>query len=129
MPVESLKAFTQSLLAQSPPEDDENSPRVIAVKPPMPAPTPVRPNGQKIQPASPAYDPAFVCVLELATVLAMRDQETFDSFGKEVAQGLKSAVRDADRLHPVAISRASYYLLNLLKASDVSILPAPHISL
>lgn len=120
MPVESLKSFTASLLSQVP--EDEASPRVIVVKPQMAAPTAVRPNGQKVQPAQPAYDPAFVCLLELATILATRDEETVAVIGKEVADHLQLAVRDSGRLHSVAVSRASYYLLTLLKASDVSFL-------
>jgi brefeldin A-resistance guanine nucleotide exchange factor 1 len=120
MPSESLGAFTQSLLSYLPPDDVENSPKVIVVKPPIASPTPIRPNGQKPQPTTPDYDPALVCVLELATVLATRDQDSVSSFGKDVAQSLKSVIHDADNLHPVTVGRASYYLLNLLKASDVS---------
>ncbi|GAB7355078.1 hypothetical protein MBLNU459_g5665t1 [Dothideomycetes sp. NU459] len=117
MPVESLKSFSAAILSHVP--EDEASPRVIVVKPQLPAPTPLRPNGQKApQPARPIYDPAFVCLLELATVLAMRDEQTMLALGKDVAESLQSAIRDSDRLHPVAVSRASYYLLNLLKASD-----------
>lgn len=101
--------------------EDESSPRVIVVKAPVAAPTAIRPNGQKVQPAQPVYDPAFVCLLELATVFTMRDGETVAALGKEVAEQLQAAVRDADRLHPVVVSRASYYLLSLLRASEVSI--------
>lgn len=120
MPSDPLRAFTQSLLSYMPPDDVESSPKVIVVKPPVAAPTPIRPNGQKPQPTIPDYDPALVCVLELATVLAMRDQDSASLFGKDVAQCLKSVIHDADGLHPVTLGRASYYLLNLLKASEVS---------
>lgn len=116
MPVESLRSFTAALLSQMP--EDEASPRVITVKTQMPAPTPVRPNGQKVQPTQPTYDPAFVCLLELATILSMRDRDTTAALGKEVAEALESAIRDSQRLHPVAVSRATYYLLSLLKVSD-----------
>ncbi|THY94491.1 Sec7-domain-containing protein [Aureobasidium pullulans] len=118
MPSDPLRAFTQSLLSYMPPDDVESSPKVIVVKPPVAAPTPIRPNGQKPQPTIPDYDPALVCVLELATVLAMRDQDSASLFGKDVAQCLKSVIHDADGLHPVTLGRASYYLLNLLKASE-----------
>ena len=118
MPVESLKSFVSSLLSQVP--EDEASPRVIVVKPPVHAPTPVRPNGQKPESTQPAYDPALVCLLEVATTLATRDSETVSALGKEIADTLQSAIRDSERLHPIAVSRASYYLLKLLKASDVS---------
>ncbi|KAF1347875.1 hypothetical protein BDV97DRAFT_298439 [Delphinella strobiligena] len=115
MPVESLRSFTALLLEQVP--EDPASPRVIVVKPQLPAPTPVRPNGQKVQPAQPTYDPAFVCMLELATILAIRDEDTVAALGKAVAESLESAIRDSERLHPVAVSRATYYILSLLKAS------------
>lgn len=118
MPVQSLQSFVKALLSYIP--DDEASPRVIVVKPQIAAPTPLRPNGQKPQVAQPVYDPAYVCLLELAVVLATRDEETIATFGKDVAEFLQAAVRDYERLHPVAVSRATYYLLSLLKASDVS---------
>lgn len=117
MPVESLKSITVALLSHVP-EEDDSSPRVITVKAQLPAPTPVRPNGQKVQPVKPTYEPSLVYILELATVLAMRDRDTVAEMGKEVAEALESAIRDSQRLHPIAVSRASYYLLSLLKACD-----------
>ncbi|KAI5212196.1 Sec7-domain-containing protein [Aureobasidium subglaciale] len=93
MPIDALKAFTQSLLLYLPPDDIESSPKVIVVKSPVVAPTPVRANGQKPQPVTPDYDPGLVCILELATVLAMRDQASVSSFGQEVAQSLKSLLK------------------------------------
>lgn len=117
MSVDSLKALTAALLAQIP---EDASPRVIVVKPEVAAPTPVRPNGVKPQGSQPAYDPAYVCLLELATVLVMRDEQTLAALGKEVAEALQLAVRDSGRQHPVTVSRTSYYLLSLLRASDVS---------
>jgi brefeldin A-resistance guanine nucleotide exchange factor 1 len=108
MPSNSLGVFTQSLLSYLPPDDVENSPKVIVVKPPVASPIPIRPNGQKPQPITPDYDPALVCVLELATVLASRDQDSVSSFGQDVAQSLKSVIQDADNLHPVTVGRASY---------------------
>jgi brefeldin A-resistance guanine nucleotide exchange factor 1 len=121
MPSDALRAFTQSLLSYMPADDVESSPKVIVVKSQVAAPIPIRPvDGQKLQPVTPDYDPALVYILELGTVLAMRDEDSVSSFGKDVAQCLKSVIRDANGLHPVTVSRASYYLLNLLKASDVS---------
>jgi len=99
---------------------EDASPRVITVKPEVPAPTPVRPNGLKATSALPAYDAGFVCLIELATVLAIRDQESIEVIGGSVANVLQAAIRDADRLHPFAVSRLCYYLLCLLRASNVS---------
>lgn len=116
LPVESLKSLTMSLLSHLPEQD---SPRVIAVKPDLPAPTPVRANGTKtINAEPPVYNPAVVYVLELATILALRDEETITSLGADVAEALQTVIRDADRLHSVALSRCVFYLLSLLRASN-----------
>ena len=116
LPVGSLKSLTLSLLAHLPEHD---SPRVIAVKPEIPAPTPVRPNGTKSTGLDrPMYDPAVVYVLELATILALRDEETITVLGSEVADALQAVIGDSDRLHPVALSRTVFYLLALLRASN-----------
>ena len=116
LPVESLKSLTLSLLGHLP---ENESPRVITVKPEMPAPTPVRANGAKSPPAEqPAYDPAVVYVLELATILALRDEETIVALGSDVSRALESVIGDAEKLHPVALSRTVFYLLSLLRASN-----------
>ncbi|KAI7682970.1 Sec7-domain-containing protein, partial [Hortaea werneckii] len=75
LPVGSLESLTMSLLSHLP---ENESPRVISVKPALPAPTPLRGNGTKLSQNAdqPVYDPAVVYVLELATILALRDEET-----------------------------------------------------
>ena len=118
MPVEALHSLLLSLLEQIP---EDTSPRVIVVKPDLPAPTPVRPNGNKSRQNAPEYDPRIVFVLELATILALRDSESVEAIGKEVADVLQSVVRDASKFHYVVVSRAVYYLLSLLRATAVSI--------
>lgn len=117
LPIESLKSLTMSLLSHLP---ENESPRVITVKPEMPAPTPLRTNGTQRAPAEsgPIYDPAVVYVLELATILALRDEETITTLGSDVANALQTVIGDADRLHPVALSRTVFYLLSLLRASN-----------
>lgn len=117
LPVHSLKALLRALLAQIP---EDTSPRVIVVKPEIPSTSsPVRPNGNKARPNRPAYDPSIVFVLELATILALRDKETVEELGKDVADALQTVIRDAANVHPVVVSRAVYYLLSLLRASNV----------
>ena len=116
LPVESLKSLTMSLLGHLPEND---SPRVISVKPEIAAPTPLRANGAKSPSIDqPAYDPAVVYVLELATILALRDEETIVALGSDVSKALESVIGDAERLHPVALSRTVFYLLSLLRASN-----------
>lgn len=113
LPVQSLKALTSALLSHLPEAD---SPRVIAVKPELPSPP--RTNGTKSSSEAPVYNPAVVYVLELATILALRDEETITGLGADVADALQTVIRDADRLHSVALSRTVFYLLSLLRASN-----------
>ncbi|KAF2459147.1 cytohesin-2 [Lineolata rhizophorae] len=119
LPVDCLRSLVLALLAQVP---EDTSPRVIVVKPDLPNPTPVRPNGggagKSRQHSGPVYDPSLPFVLELATLLALRDKETVAALGKDVADALQTVVRDAQGTHPEAIARAVYYLLTLLRASS-----------
>ncbi|KAF2188369.1 Sec7-domain-containing protein [Zopfia rhizophila CBS 207.26] len=123
LPVESLRSLLMSLLEQIP---EDGSPRVIVVKPELPPPASPRPNGNKAKLNRPTYDPSLVFVLELATVLALRDEETVRELAKDVTDSLQSVIRDASKLHPVVIARSVYYLLSLLKASnDFDFIRAP----
>ncbi|KAF2994489.1 GDP/GTP exchange factor for ARF [Curvularia kusanoi] len=122
LPVETLRSLLQSLLEHIP-EDGE--PRVIVVKPEVPGQAP-RPNGSKVKGKGPVYDPSLVFVLELATVLAQRDEESVKELAKDVTDALSTVIRDASKHHPVVIARSVYYLLGLLKASnDYDFIRAP----
>lgn len=116
LPVESLKSLTKALLGSLPEEDD--SPRVITVKTDVPSSQLARSSTAKATVDAPLYDPALVYVLELATILALRDEETISTLGADAAEALQVAIRDADHVHPVALSRAVFYLLSLLRASN-----------
>jgi len=119
MPVESLKPLVQALLAQLP---DDPSSIVISVKSETdPEPTT---NGQRSASGGPNYDPAMVYLLELCTVLALRDTETVESLGADVAEALQNVLRNAASYHFITISRTLFYLLHLLHASYVSSLPS-----
>jgi brefeldin A-resistance guanine nucleotide exchange factor 1 len=120
MPIDALRSLVDSLLAQLP---EEESPRVMVVKPDLPPPSPIRPNGQRSRINAPVYDPAVVFVLELSTLLCLRDEETVHEFGMDVADALRRIVRNSSNVHYIIISRAVYYLLRLLQASQVSIYP------
>lgn len=115
LPTEPLQAFLETLLKQLP---EDNTPQVIVVKPEMPAPKPVRPNGEKAKPVGLAYEPSMVFVLEFCTILAARDESTMAKFGKQICEALHTVVRDASHMHPVTLSRAVYYLLSFLRASQ-----------
>ncbi|KAH7116070.1 hypothetical protein B0J11DRAFT_116620 [Dendryphion nanum] len=123
LPLESLRSLLMSLLEQIP---EDGSPRVIVVKPDLPNNPNPRTNGIKAKLNRPNYDPSLVFVLELATVLVLRDEETVKELAKDVTDALASVIRDASKLHPVVIARSVYYLLSLLKASnDFDFIRAP----
>lgn len=111
MPVASLKPLIRALLAQLP---DDPSSIVISVK--TEADTP-HVNGQKTSPKEHVYDPAVVYILELCTVLALRDEETVVALGADVAEALQNVMRHAASYHFIMISRTMFYLLHLLHAS------------
>ncbi|KAI9886275.1 MAG: hypothetical protein M1823_001947 [Watsoniomyces obsoletus] len=111
--VEALYPLVHQLLAQLP---AKNSPVVIAVKPDIPSSSAV--NGQRRVTRGVVYEPTTVFVLELATLLALQNDHTVVTLGPAVADALQSVVRDAINIHPITVSRAIYYLLALLKASQ-----------
>ena len=120
MPVESLKPLIQALLEQLP---DDPSSIVISVKSETDAAVPT--NGQKSASIGQVYDPAMVYLLELCTVLTLRDNETITILGAEVAEALQNVMRNAGSYHSVMISRTVFYLLHILHASYVSVPSAP----
>lgn len=67
-----------------------------------------------------AYDPSTVFILEFLSVLVLRDEETVKLLGRRVMDALQSVLRDAPDHHFLVVSRAAFYLLNLLRASYVS---------
>ena len=117
MPPQSLKSLILALLKQLP---EDSSPVVIVVKPDLPSPTPAKANGHRQDSGHPTYDPSIVYILELATIIAMRNDESITAVGPDVAEALQSVVRDAANVHPLIVSRAVFYLLHLLNASQVS---------
>lgn len=71
------------------------------------------------------YNPSAVYVLELASMLAIRDENSALAVGRDVAEALQDVVRNAPNLHPMIVSRAVFYLLHLLEASYVCISNIP----
>ncbi len=115
LPPSQIKYLVAALLSQL----DDSSP-VIAVRPERPIPVTVRVNGNRMPRAGPEYDPGTVFLLELATLLTLRDDETIAAAGEQLTNSLQNAVRDASNFHPLAASRVVHYLLELLRYSYVS---------
>ena len=116
MPTDSLKALVLALLAQLP---EENNAVVIVVKPETSVLS--TSDGQRPTAKGIVYEPSVVYVLELATILALRDGEAMAACGKDVAEALQSIMRDAKNVHATVVARALFYLLNLLRASYVGV--------
>lgn len=106
LPLESLTFIVESLLSHIP---EDSSPRILVVKSDLPV---------AVSKASTLYDPSLIFILELATILAMRDSESLAALGKDVGSALQLIVRNAANYHYVVISRAAYYLLALLRNSN-----------
>ncbi|CAI7608892.1 unnamed protein product [Penicillium discolor] len=113
LPLSSLEMLVEALLSLLP---EENAPAVIVVKSERPAPT-SRAANSRADPNQPKYDPSMIFVLELATVLTLRDEKTLEVLGENLATTLQTLVRDAKNLHPLTVSRVVSYLLNLLRLS------------
>jgi hypothetical protein len=115
MPVDALEPLVRALLSQLP---EDPSITIITVK--SDSISPVAVNGQGPMSEGLIYDPSIVYLLELCTVLALRDHETIKTLGEDVAGALQNVIRDAANYHSTMISRAVFYLLSLLRASYVS---------
>ncbi|KAJ4389732.1 GDP/GTP exchange factor for ARF [Gnomoniopsis smithogilvyi] len=113
LPDESLEALVDALLEQIP--EDAGSEAVITVKADnMPPSSPAL--AQKPT-AAVAYDPGLVYILELSTVLALRDDHAVRLLGKRVIDAHQAILRDLSQHHPIIIARTTFYLFRLLQAS------------
>ncbi|KKK17342.1 hypothetical protein AOCH_003396 [Aspergillus ochraceoroseus] len=113
LPLQSVAVLVESLLAQLP---EESAPAVIVVKPERPLPS-SRASNVKLDPSRIQYDPGMMYLLELATILTLRDQQTIETLGERLLSALQGFIRDARNLHSLALSRVTSYLLNLLRLS------------
>ncbi|KAL4802287.1 hypothetical protein BDV18DRAFT_64655 [Aspergillus unguis] len=112
LPLETIRVIVESLLSQLP---EESAPAVIVVKPERPLPS-TRANARSDTNRG-QYDPGTIYLLELAAILTLRDQETIMDLGESLLASLQGFIRDARNLHPLALSRVTTYLLNLLRLS------------
>ncbi|KAK2746377.1 GDP/GTP exchange factor for ARF [Myotisia sp. PD_48] len=110
MPSSSLSHFVDALLSELP----DTSAAVISVKSDHTT-EPIRLESPKLSTSKPGYMPGVAYILELATVLTLRDKETTQLLGENLTLCLQNIVRDAKNIHPVTLSRAVYYLLTVLR--------------
>lgn len=105
----------ESLLDQLP---EETAPAVIVVKPERPSNSSRLANG-KPDPNGPTYDPGMIYILELATIITLRNRETLERLGESLSIALQTFIRDARNIHPLSLSRIVHYLLALLRVGHV----------
>ena len=117
LPSEVLEIVGHGILAHLP---QDPSSVVIVVKSDIPSPVRPKPIGRRQSSGGPDYDPSVVFLLELVTILTMRDETTISALGQDVAEVLQRFVRDPSQVHSLIVSRSVFYLLNLLNASNVS---------
>lgn len=110
MPLESVVSLVNALLSDLP----DTSPAVIVVKPERPPPNASRSPSSKTDADRPNYDPGMIYVLELATILTIRDQNTICELGETLTGALQNIVRDFKGFHSLVVSRVISYLLSLL---------------
>ena len=114
LPVASLDMLIRALLAELPDDEITDEPSITVKSDSVPSSPTAEP-----RPKKPAYDPKVVYILELCTVLALRDGETVEHLGKGVAEALQGILREPSRHHSALVSRAAFYQFNVLKASYV----------
>lgn len=112
---DSLTALVQEFLSHLP----EDSMPVLTVVKPETLPSSPKLNGHRMSHVPANYHPSTVYILELITMLAIRDEKSAQLVGKDVAEVLQNVVRGAAHQHALVVSRAVFCLLNLLRASYV----------
>ena len=117
MPPETLQSFLQALLKHLP---EPSSPVVLAARPDQPRPIPIRTDNHRNNSRGQAYNPSVAFILELSVIVVTRDVRSVALMGEAVADALHNVVRDARNVHSLVLSRAVFYLLYLLNASQAS---------
>jgi brefeldin A-resistance guanine nucleotide exchange factor 1 len=115
LPTESVQLVVAAILSQLP---EEPSP-IVVVKPERPMSMSNRHDSPRPSRSTAAYNPSTVFLLEFATTLTLRDEETVAAAGESLTASLQTAIRDASNLHPLTSSRIVHYLLELLRTAFV----------
>ncbi|KAL6881533.1 hypothetical protein J3F83DRAFT_722627 [Trichoderma novae-zelandiae] len=111
LPPARIDILVQALLEQLPQDDH---PAVIGVK--QDSVTVVPPNGPVPSTGLPSYDPTTPFILELCTILTIRDGEVAPTTAKQVLDAIHGVLRDHSQWHGITVSRAAFYGLMILKS-------------
>lgn len=80
------------------------------------------PNGPPLPTHLPSYDPSTPFILELCTILTIRDGGSTSNTAKQVFDAVHGILRDYGQWHGITISRAAFYGLAILKSGYVCLL-------
>jgi golgi-specific brefeldin A-resistance guanine nucleotide exchange factor 1 len=69
------------------------------------------------------YDPSMLFLLEMATSLAIRDDESMKNLSAEVAGYCTEILRQRKHLHPILVERTLTYLMTLKKRGHETVHP------
>jgi golgi-specific brefeldin A-resistance guanine nucleotide exchange factor 1 len=78
-------------------------------------------SGGKLGAGELSYNPGMVYILELVTILGLRNEQAVEALGENLAASLQNFLRDARNLHPLVTTRVIYYIMNLLRMSYVGL--------
>lgn len=70
-----------------------------------------------------AYDPSMLFLLEMATSLAIRDEESMRDLSPEIAGYCTEILRQRKHLHPILVERTLIYLMALKKRGHETVHP------
>jgi hypothetical protein len=71
------------------------------------------------------YDPSMLFVLELATSIAIRDEQSMKELSAEVANYCTEILRQRKQFHPILVERTATYLLALKKRGLETVITLP----
>ncbi|KAH6607901.1 hypothetical protein Trco_004214 [Trichoderma cornu-damae] len=111
LPTARVDILVQSLLEQLPQSDHS---AVIGVKQDNVAVA--SPTGPIPSTRIPSYDPTAPFILELCTILTIRDGGCAANTSKQVLDAIHGILRDYGQWHGITISRAAFYGLTILKS-------------
>lgn len=107
---EAAMELVESLLQQLP-EDDSTT--IIGSKEEAAATAVASGHTTTAQPHK--YDPSVSYILEFCTIIATRDSLSMELMGQQVFDQIQVLLRESSQWHPITVSRAVYYALQILK--------------
>ena len=113
LPAAPLAILISTLLNHMPQQD--SAPVVAVVKPESDPLSPGKPGARHSTTLS-EYDPSIIYLLEIATILTIRNHQVAMSTEQDVMEALQGVVRNSNSFHPIITSRSAFYLLRLLHA-------------